>query len=169
METQEVDIIVALAKKNVIGSGNKLIWHLPADLKYFKSVTTGHTLIMGRKTYASIGRPLPGRRTIVVSKNTNFVGEGFEVARSLREAFELAKDSKKVFVVGGAQIYKQAIEMPEVSRLLVTRIEASFKGDVFFPKIDRRKWKLTDQIDHKADEKNPHNFSFLTYQRRKKG
>lgn len=167
MKKNEASIIVALAKNNVIGADNKLIWHLPADLKHFKNTTMGHTLIMGRKTYVSIGRPLPGRRTIVVSKNPNFTGEGFEVAKSLEEAFEVAGDSSKIFIVGGAQIYKQSINLPDVNTLYVTEVDASFEGDSYFPKIDKRKWKLIDRTSHKADEKNPYNYSFVTYQRRR--
>jgi len=168
MEKPRVSIIVALAKKNVIGANNKLLWHLPADLKHFKHTTTGHTLIMGRKTYESIGRPLPGRRTIVVTKNPKFSGEGFEVARSLEQAFETAKHSNQIFVVGGAQIYQQSINLPSLNHLIVTEVDASFEGDAFFPKIDKRKWKMIERVDHKADERNPYNYSFLTYQRRKK-
>jgi len=167
MEHQQVSIIVALAKNNVIGADNKLIWHLPADLKHFKNTTMGHTLIMGRKTYESIGKPLPGRRTIVVSKNPDYFGDGFEVARSLDEAIQLSKGSNKVFIVGGAQIYTQSIDLPSVDKLLVTEIDASFAGDTYFPKIDKRKWKLIERIDHSPDEKNQYSYRFLTYHRKK--
>ncbi len=165
MEGLQASIIVALAKKNVIGADNKLPWHLPADLQHFKRTTMGNTIIMGRKTFQSIGRSLPGRRTIVVSKNTSFAGYGVEVAKSLQEALELAKGPKEVFIVGGAQIYDQAINLPVIKSLRVTEVDASFNGDSFFPKIDKRKWKLIERIDHKSDEKNPHDYSFLTYQR----
>lgn len=162
----KIAIIAAVANNHVIGADNKLLWHLPADLKHFKNLTMGHTMIMGRKTFESIGKPLPGRRTIVVTRKENYNAQGCDVVHSLNEAFELAKENEEIFVVGGAEIYQQTIDLPQTQKLYITRVFALFEGDAFFPNVDPRKWKLTERADHQANEKNPFNFTFLTYERR---
>jgi dihydrofolate reductase len=162
----KIAIIAAVANNHVIGADNKLLWHLPADLKHFKNLTIGHTMIMGRKTFESIGKPLPGRRTIVVTRKENYDAKGCDVVHSLNEAFELAKENEEIFVVGGAEIYQQTIDLTQTQKLYITRVFALFEGDAFFPNVDPRKWKLTERADHQANEKNPFNFTFLTYERR---
>ncbi len=162
----KISIVAAVANNHVIGSDNKLLWHLPADLKYFKNLTMGHTIIMGRKTFESIGKPLPGRRTIVVSRRQDYVAPGCEVAHSVEQALFLAKNQKEVFVVGGAEIYQQTINLPQTKKLYLTRIFALFDGDAYFPNVDPGQWKLVGRNDIKADEKNLYNQTYLTYSRR---
>ncbi len=159
-------IIVAIANNNVIGNENRLIWHLPADLKHFKNLTMGHTMIMGRKTYESIGQPLKGRKTIIVTRQQDYQAPGCQIAHSLDDAIRMAKDEKEVFVAGGAQIYQQVIDHPALKKMFVTRIYANFDGDSFFPAIDPEKWEPIDREDHDADEKNQYRYSFFTYKKK---
>ncbi len=161
-----LSMIAAVANNQVIGNQNQLIWHLPADLKHFKSTTMGHAIIMGRKTFESIGKPLPGRRNIVITNNPKYQAEGCHVAHSLKEAIDLAKGEKEVFVAGGAEIYIQAMDHHLTRRLYVTRIFANFEGDAFFPPIDEDKWKLIEQTQFEADEKNPYPYAFLCYKKK---
>lgn len=163
----KITIIAAVANNHVIGAENRLLWHLPADLQHFKKLTLGHTMVMGRKTFESIGKPLPGRRTIVVTRKKDFDALGGEVAHSLKEAFNLAGKREEIFVVGGADIYQQTIDLPQTHTLFITRVFASFEGDAFFPDVDPQKWQLVERTDRKADEKNIFNMTFLTYKRRK--
>lgn len=158
-------IIVAYDRKMGIGAENDLLWqrHLPADLKHFKELTTGHPIIMGRKTFESIGRPLPNRQNIVISRSMNPV-EGIEVARSLDEAYVLANDPQ-VFIIGGAQIYDEA--MKSADTILATEVDATFDtATVFFPQIPIEEWKETARDHHEADEFNKYAFDFVTYARR---
>ncbi|ATB28190.1 dihydrofolate reductase [Melittangium boletus] len=154
--------IVAMASNRCIGRDNALPWRLPEDLKRFKRLTLGHTLIMGRKTYESIGRPLPGRRTLVVTHQRGWaVPEGVHVAHSLDEALEQAGGGE-VFIAGGAQLYAQAME--RVRRLYLTRIERAYEGDTFFPEVDLSGWRLSAEEHHAATDTTPP-FAFLTYER----
>lgn len=162
----KISIVAAVANNHVIGAENKLLWHLPADLKHFKTLTMGHTIIMGRKTFESIGKPLPGRRTIVVSRRQDYIAPGCEVAHSVEQALILAKNQKEVFVVGGAEIYNQTINLPQTQKLFITRVFALFEGDAFFPPVDPNRWKLIDRNDYKADKQNPINHTYLTYRRK---
>lgn len=136
-----VSIVVGKASNQVIGYQNRIPWHLSEDLKHFKATTLGHTLIMGRKTYESIGKPLPERHTIVVSRNRDWRADGVTSASSLQQAIALAPEDKQIFVVGGAQIYREAL--PLAHRLIVTEIELTPDGDVFFPPIDLKQWRKT--------------------------
>ena len=129
-----------MSSNRVIGVNNTLPWHLSEDLKHFKSLTTGHTIIMGRKTYESIGRPLPNRRNIVISRNSNTSYEGVEVVHSLEDAFSISTNDKEVFVIGGSNIYEQALSF--VDQLYITEIKKSFLGDAFFPEINKQIWKI---------------------------
>lgn len=156
-------IIVAVAENNVIGKDNKLLWHLPADLKFFKQTTLNHTMIMGRKTFDSIGKALPGRKTIVVTRQKNFSIENVTVTHSLEAAFELCKHETETFIVGGAEIYKQA--MPFVNKIYLTRVHQHFEGDTFFPEIDTTLFKLTGNQKFEPDEKNQIPFSVMVYER----
>ena len=160
-----ISLIAALGKNNEIGKGNGLLCHLPSDLKHFKAITSGHTIIMGRKTFESLPKgALPNRRNIVVSRNAQLVVEGAEVYSSLDYALLKCISETEVFVTGGAQIYAQAL--PVADKLYITRIHTDFpEADVFFPPIDRNIWKETGRETFPADEKNPYPFTFLEYER----
>ena len=153
--------IVAMASNRCIGRDNTLPWRLPADLQRFKRLTLGHTLVMGRKTYESIGRPLPGRTMLVVTRQRDWAPEGIEVAHSLEQALERARGDE-VFIAGGAQLYQQT--MDRVRRLYLTRIEREYEGDTFFPDVDLSGWRLTAEESHPATATTPP-FAFLTYER----
>ena len=159
----KLSIIVAVANNNVIGKDNQLIWHLPADLKRLKALTMGHHLIMGRKTFESLGRPLPGRPHLVISRNENLLLDGVSVVSSLDKAIELASIDTEAFIFGGAEIYKQAMHL--ASCIYLTRVNASFDGDTFFPLIDPLQWRLIEKEDHLPDEKNKYSYSFEKYER----
>lgn len=161
-----ISLIVAIGKNNELGKENKLLWSLPADMKHFKETTSGHTVIMGRKTFESIGKALPNRKNIVITRDTNFQSEGIEIAHSLEEALELFKNTdEEVFVIGGGEIYKQAIE--KADKLYITHVEAEDKdADSFFPIIDKEIWQETKREDFKKDDKNPHDYSFVEYEQK---
>ncbi len=133
-----ISIIVAVAENNAIGYDNHLLWHISEDLKRFKSLTTGHHIIMGRKTYESVGKPLPGRINIVISRQANYNVEGCLVAKSLEEALELAKLDSEVFIIGGGEIYKQSLQIAD--KVYLTRVHAGFAGDTFFPELNLSEW-----------------------------
>ncbi len=160
-----LSIIAAIGKNNELGKGNDLLWRIPADQKHFRQATTGHAVVMGRKTYESLGRPLPNRRNIVITRDKNYMGLGIEVVHSLDEALNLFKNSnEEVFSIGGAEIYKQSIE--KADKLYITHIDASDKkADAFFPEIIPVVWNEVSREEHKADEKNPHNYVFSVYDR----
>jgi dihydrofolate reductase len=160
-------IIAAVANNNVIGNNNQLIWHLPDDLKHFKNLTSGHTLIMGRKTFESIGKPLPNRKTIVVTRQKNYDAQGCTVVDNIRDAICMVKKESDVFVAGGGEIYRQVMDLQCTKKLFITRVYASFEGDAFFPEIDIDKWELVEREEHEADDRNPYPYAFLTYKRKK--
>jgi dihydrofolate reductase len=157
----KLSAIVAMAANRCIGKDNTLPWRLPADLKRFKQLTLGHTLILGRKTYESIGRPLPGRTMLVVTRQRDYAPEGVQVAHSLEEALERASGDE-VFIAGGAELYRQA--MDRVERLHLTQVHADYEGDTFFPEVDLSAWRLVSEEHHPATPSEPA-FSFLTYER----
>ena len=158
---RRLSAIVAMAANRCIGRDNALPWRLPADLKRFKQLTLGHTLVMGRRTYESIGRPLPGRTTVVVTRQPGYAPQGVRVAHSLEQALVLA-EGDEVFIAGGADLYRQTLE--RVDRLYLTRIERDYAGDTFFPEVDLSRWRLVAEEPHPATETAPP-FSFLTYER----
>lgn len=158
-----ITIIAAIGENNALGKDNQLIWHLPADLKRFKKVTINHHIIMGRKTFESLGKPLPNRTTIIITRNRNYVAEDCIVVHSLEDAIDAAKEDENPFILGGADIYAQAIKIAD--RLDLTFVHHQFEADVFFPKIDRRLWKETLRDDFKADDKNKYDYSFVTFER----
>lgn len=158
-----LSLIVAADENNCIGGGNKLLWHLPDDLKRFKELTRGHPVIMGRKTYESIGHALPERQNIVISRQKNFSAPDVSVVPSLNAAIVEAGDAEEVFVIGGGEIYQQAIE--KANRIYMTRVHSQFDGDVFFPAMDQTAWKETAKIEHLADDKHVYTFTFVTYER----
>jgi dihydrofolate reductase len=158
-----VSSIVAIAENNAIGKNNQLLWHLPADLKHFKQVTSGRSIIMGRKTYDSVGKPLPNRRNIVVTRQDIKI-EGCEVVKSVDEGLALCAREDEVFIGGGAEIYKLA--MDKTDRIYLTIVHQVFDADTFFPEIDYNMWKETAREDHQSDEKNKLPYSFITLERR---
>jgi dihydrofolate reductase len=158
-----VSIIVATAKNNAIGKDNKLLWYLPKDLKHFKDVTTGHTVIMGRKTFDSVGKPLPNRRNIILTQQDIEI-EGCEVTNSFDSAFELCEGEEEVFIIGGANIYRQGL--PLTDRIYLTLIDEDFDGDTFFPVIDDAEWEVKEREDFEPDEKNKFRYAFITLERR---
>ena len=156
-----ITIIAAIAENNALGKDNKLIWHLPADLIRFKKTTSNHHIIMGRKTYESLGKPLPNRTNIIITRNKNFIAEGCIVVHSLKEAIEAAKEDKNPYILGGAEIYKQAIKIAD--KLDITYVHYKFEADAFFPEIDTDIWKETSREYNIANDKNKYNFSFVSY------
>ncbi len=157
-------IIVAYDKNRGIGAANDLLWvrDLPADLRHFKEMTTGHTIIMGRKTYESLGRPLPNRHNIVISRDMTPV-PGVTVVRNLEEAYAVST-SPDIFIIGGGQIYQLAID--GVDRILATEVDASFKADVFFPAVNPAVWIEVAREHHQKDDLNKYNYDFVSYERR---
>ncbi|WP_456421715.1 dihydrofolate reductase [Lutibacter sp.] len=158
-----ITIIAAVAENNALGKDNKLIWHLPADLKRFKKVTANHHIIMGRKTFESLGKPLPNRTNIIVTRNTNFSAQDCIVVNSLQQALKAVENDESPFILGGAEIYKQAIKIAD--KLDITFVHHQFEADVFFPEIDKSIWKEIKREDFKADEKNKYDYSFVTFER----
>ncbi|WP_370279257.1 type 3 dihydrofolate reductase [Pontibacterium sp.] len=162
-------IIVAQAENRVIGINNKLPWHLPEDLRYFKQVTMSKPIIMGRKTYESIGRPLPGRTNIVISRQEGYAPEGVKVVPSLEAAIELAESicvidgAEEAMVIGGAQIYEQALTRAD--RLYLTQVHASVEGDAWFPAFAMEEWREVGREDFTAMEPNPYDYSFIVLDR----
>ena len=159
-----ISLIVAISQNNVIGKDNQLPWHLPADLRHFKQLTMGHPIIMGRNTYESIGRPLPGRRSIVLSRSAEFALEGCETATSLTEAIQLCEGADEAFVIGGAKLFEEAAQRSD--RIYLTRIHAECEGDTFFPAINWDTWSKIDEMNFSADSKNQFAYSFQTFDRK---
>jgi dihydrofolate reductase len=157
-----VTIVVAISENHVIGKDNKLLWYLPNDLKHFKEITTGHTVIMGRKTYESVGKPLPKRRNIIITRQAITI-DGCEVVNSIEAALGLCAGEDEVFIVGGAEIYKQSL--PLTDRIYLTVVHKEFDGDSFFPEIKKREWKEVHREDYQPDEKNSLPYSFITLER----
>ena len=161
-----VSLIVAMSANRVIGRDGDLPWHLPVDLRHFKKTTMGHHLIIGRATWDEVGKPLPGRTMVVVTRNRDFPAEGVLVAHSVQEALSLARDDDEPFIGGGAEIYRQALDAGIPDRLYITRVHAEVEGDTVFPDYDPDAWLLADRVDHPADERNQYSCSFEIYDRR---
>ena len=160
-------LIVAVSENGVIGRDGGLPWRLSADLKHFKKTTMGHHLIVGRRTWDEVGKPLPGRTMVVVTRSRRFSPEGVHVAHSLEEALGIARDDDEPFIGGGAHIYRMALKNDIVDRLYITRVHAKVDGDTFFPDFDIDEWELTSEEGHEADEKNEYSYSFLVYERQR--
>ena len=158
-----ISLIVAASTNNAIGIGGDLPWRLSDDLKRFKAVTMGKPIVMGRKTWDSIGRPLPGRQNIVVTRQPEFSAEGCDVVASVAEAIAIAGDVDEVMVIGGSQIYELAL--PLADRIYLTRVHAEVEGDAFFPAVDESRWRLSSDERHAADERNDFDCSFRIYDR----
>ncbi|MFL9706207.1 type 3 dihydrofolate reductase [Aeromonas veronii] len=162
----KISMIAAMAHDRVIGKDNQMPWHMPADLAHFKRVTLGKPVLMGRKTFESIGRPLPGRRNLVISSNPDYQAEGIEVVGSVEAALALLAGSsvEELMVIGGGHLYAEML--PSADCLYLTRIDLAVEGDTRFPAFDDGQWQRVDCESHPADEKNPHPYSFETWQRR---
>lgn len=161
----KISCIVATAKNNVIGKDNQIPWYLPADLKYFKKCTLDHHIIMGRNCFESIGRALPKRTNVIVTRDMFYTVSNCMIAHSVGEALSIAEDNgeEEAFIIGGGQIYEQTIDLWD--KLYLTEVDLEVDGDVFFPKIDLSEWKLRNKQDCKKDEKNSHDYTFLQYER----
>lgn len=160
-----IALVVAVAQNGVIGGDNRLLWHLPLDLKHFKQLTQGHPIVMGRRTYESIGRPLPNRTNIVVTRQQDWQVEGCEVAYSVLHALEMARAlDEEVCVIGGGEIYRQALPTAEV--VYLTEVHHDFEGDVTFPELSPLEWREETRERHEPDEKHAYAFSFVTLRRR---
>jgi dihydrofolate reductase len=167
----KVSIIVAIAHDNVIGKNNDLVWHLPKDMKFFMDSTLNHYVIMGRRNYDSIPkkyRPLKNRTNVVVTRNTAFQAPNCVVVSSIRKGIEAAKENgdKECFIIGGGQIYKEALEMNMVDKMYITHIDQEFEGDTFFPQFQKEDWNLRVLMEHQKDEKNTHDFIIVEYTKR---
>ncbi len=159
-----LSLIAAVSENNVIGNNNNLVWHLPADLKRFKQITSGHYVIMGRKTYESVGKPLPDRTNIIVTTNDKFTAEGCIVVHSIKEALEYSKEQDEVFILGGGNIYEQTIDIAD--KIYLTRIHGKFNGDTFFVNINVQVWLVESEELHQPDEKNSYAYTFINYIRK---
>ena len=161
----ELTIIVAVAENNAIGLGNKLIWHLSDDLKRFKAITNGHHIIMGRKTFESFPKPLPNRTHVVITRQTDYKApQDVILVHNLEDALEASKNDTQPFIIGGGQIYKQALSIAD--KIELTRVHHNFEADTYFPEIDETIWKETSNIFHKKDKAHDYEFSFITYERK---
>ena len=159
-----ISFVVAIGQNNVMGKDNAIPWHIPADLKFFKKVTMGHPIVMGRKTYDSIGKPLPGRENIIMTRNQNYAQEGCTVIHTIEELLKLEEKNEEVCVIGGAEIFK--ITFPHADRLYLTKINHEFEGDTFFPDFDESEWKIISEEKGPKDEKNPYDYTFFIYERK---
>lgn len=155
--------IVAVAENRAIGKDNDLIWRLPADLKYFKEITTGHHIIMGRKNYESIGRPLPNRTSIIITRNKDYKAEGCIIVHSLDEALKIANQNgeTEAFIIGGGEIYKNSMELTD--KIYYTEVHETFEADTFYPELDTSIWKEVSREKHFKDEKNTYDYSFVKF------
>lgn len=160
----KISLIAAMDKNRVIGKAGQLIWHLPADLRFFKTKTIGKPVIMGRKTFESIGRALPERKNIIITRQTNFNPSDCEVVHSLQEALANASDAEEVMIIGGAEIFNQSLEFAD--QMFLTLIDHEFEGDSYFPEWDEEEWKVVTEEFHPADDKNPYDFRLVYLVRR---
>ncbi|GAB7054360.1 dihydrofolate reductase [Paenibacillus sp. YK5] len=163
-----ISLIFAMDEARGIGIDNKLPWRLPADLAFFKKTTLGHTILMGRKTYDSIGKPLPGRRNVILTRDPEFKAEGCEIVHSAKEAVKPYgrggdKASEELFVIGGAELF--GLLLPHADRMYITEIAHRFEADTFFPEIDRTQWRVVSREKGIRDEKNPYDYEFVLYER----
>jgi len=157
-----ISLIAAMTPDRVIGRNNQLPWHMPADLQHFKNLTSHKTILMGRKTYQSIGRPLPNRRNIIITRDTNFAAPGCEIFHSIDEALTALKDEAEVCIIGGSEIYLQTLARADF--LYLTFIHATIDGDTYFPEWNKNEWQEISREEHSSDERNPYSYSFITLQ-----
>lgn len=161
-----LSLVVAASENNVIGKDNKLLWHLPNDLKFFKNTTWGMPVIMGRKTFESVGKPLPGRTNIVITRQEGWNSEKVIVVKSMDEAIEQSSsiDAREAYIIGGGEIYKQSMDLAD--RIYITRVHAELEGDTFFPVIDTKKFELVSSLPFEADEAHQYAYTFEVWQRK---
>ena len=157
-------IIAAAAENNALGKDGDLVWHLPDDFKRFKKLTTGHPIIMGRKTFESFPKLLPNRKHIVITRKENYQPEGVEVAHTLEQAIALAQNDEQIYIIGGGEIYRIAMDIAD--KMELTRVQGTFEADTFFPQVDAQQWKLVKETQHPKDERHAHAFSYLSYVKR---
>lgn len=163
MNNLKITLIVAAAENNAIGKNNQMLWHLPDDFKYFKQQTVDHSIVMGRKTYESIGKPLPQRRNIVLTRDLNWMAQDVDVANSLDEVLTYCRDEREIFIIGGGNIYKQAL--PLAHKVLLTRVHTRLDGDAYFPELPTSEWKKISENEHPQDERHAHPFTFEVWER----
>jgi len=159
-----ITLIAAVAENNAIGKKNQLLWHLPDDFQRFKNLTTGHYIIMGRKTFESFPKPLPNREHVVITRNGNYNKTGITVVCSIEEAIKVCPKNEEVFIIGGAEIYSQAIEIAD--KIDITKVHSSFEADAFFPEFDLNQWEIVNSAYHPIDERHAFDFTFQTYLRK---
>jgi dihydrofolate reductase len=161
-----ISLIAAASENSVIGKNNKLPWHLPTDMKYFKNITWGMPVIMGRKSFEALGKPLRGRSNIVITRNKNWSADGVKTVQSIDQAINLASqtEAKEIYIIGGGEIFQAAI--PSADRIYLTLVHENFEGDAFFPEIKQEEWKLTSNMDCDPDEKNAYALSFQVWERK---
>lgn len=159
-----ITVIAAVAENNALGKENQLLWHLPDDFKRFKSLTSGHYIIMGRKTFESFPKPLPNRTHVIISRQANYQPEGCMVVNSLEQALEACPKTEEVFIIGGGEIYKQSIAVAD--KLDLTKVHASFEADTHFPEVDLSEWQLVFEEHHPKDERHDYAFTFQTFSRK---
>ena len=160
-----ITLAAAKSDNNVIGDNNQLMWHLSDDLRRFKLLTSGHPVIMGRVTFDSVGKPLPNRTNIVITRNKDWTSEGVEVAHSLKKAIDRAKEiDTEIFIIGGGKIYEQSMDVADA--IEVTEVHHTFEGDTLFPEIDLNVWKEVSRENHKKDERNEYDYSFVRYEKK---
>lgn len=157
-----ISIIVAIDRNRTIGKDNKMPWHLPADLANFKKITLGHTVVMGRNTFESVGKPLPGRENWIITRDADYRMEGCTICHSVEEVLERSK-GQEIFIIGGEQVYAQFFQVAD--KLYITHIEDAFSGDTFFPEIRPADWKLVSKVKGEKNEKNPYDYYFAVYER----
>ena len=159
-----ITLIAAVAENNALGKDNQLLWHLPDDFKRFKNITSGHHIIMGRKTFESFPKPLPNRIHVIITRQKDYQSEGCLIVDSFAKAISVCPKDEELFIIGGGEIYKQSVEIAD--KLDITRVHHTFDADTFFPEIDLTKWKLTSEEYHPKDEKHRFDFTFETYLRK---
>lgn len=162
-----ISLVVAASENNVIGKNNKLLWHLPNDMKFFKNITWAMPVIMGRKTFDALGKPLTGRTNIVITRQRTWKAEGVNIVKNLDEAVIAAAhtDAKEAYVIGGGEIYKQCI--PRAQRIFLTRVHAVLEGDTFFPEINDKDWKLVSNLDFDKDDRHAYTYSFQIWEQKR--
>lgn len=164
MSDTKITLIVAAAENNIIGKNNQMPWHLPNDFKYFKKNTLEHSVVMGRKTYESIGKPLPDRRNIILTRDLKYSNEEVDVANSIQEIINYCRDEREIFIIGGAEVYKQTL--PLANKVLMTRVHTTLDGDAAFPELMDYDWQLVTAEKHKKDDKHAFDYTFEVWERR---
>lgn len=164
MSKLKITFIVAATENNVIGKGNKMPWHLPNDLKYFKKNTLEHSVVMGRKTFESLGKPLPDRRNIILTRDITAKSDDIDIANSFQEVLNYCRDEREIFIIGGGEIFKQTL--PFADKILLTRLHTTIDGDAYFPELPENEWTLESEDKHEKDEKHAFDYSFQVYVRK---